>query len=249
LKAVCAKLKAAGIAPFAIGTKPLWPTGGWFDYMNLRTNGYEFHMELTSGKVPYTDPRVRKVFELWAELIEPGYFIENHAAYDWQEAIPFMVQGKAAMYLMGNFAVDVMKNGGLKEEQLGFMQFPEITPGIPFAEDAPTDTLHIPAKAKNKEDAKKFLAYLATPEIQGKMNAILGQLPVNGNATVADDKFLTPGFKMLSNAYALAQFYDRDAKAAMAKAGMEGFQEFMVKPQNADRILARLEKIRKRVHK
>ncbi len=35
---------------------------------------------------------------------------------------------------------------------------------------------------------------------------------------------------MLSNAYALAQFYDRDAPAEMAKAGMEGFQEFMVKP-------------------
>ena len=119
LKAVAAKLKENGVTPFAIGTKPLWPTGGWFDYMNLRTNGYEFHMDLTSGKVPYTDPRVKKVFEYWAELVEPGYFIANHAAYDWQEAVPFLVNGKAAMYLMGNFAVDVMKNAGLTEDQLG----------------------------------------------------------------------------------------------------------------------------------
>ncbi|PSJ62416.1 ABC transporter substrate-binding protein [Pseudaminobacter soli (ex Li et al. 2025)] len=249
LKAACAKLKAAGIAPFAIGTKPLWPTGGWFDYMDLRVNGYEFHMDLTAGKVPYTDPKVKAVFAKWAELVKPGYFVKNHAALEWQDAVPLFVQGKAAMYLMGNFAVDVMKNGGLKPEQIGFMQFPEITPGLPMAEDAPTDTIHIPSGAKNKEDAKKFLAFLAKPETQTKMNATLGQLPVNNKSEKPNDPFLEQGFTMLSNAYALAQFYDRDASAEMAKAGMEGFQQFMVKPDNVDKILDKLEKTRARLAK
>jgi multiple sugar transport system substrate-binding protein len=204
---------------------------------------------LTAGNVAYTDDRVKAVFEKWAELVEPGYFVANHAALDWQDAMPLLVQGQAAMYLMGNFAVATMKDGGLTEDQIGFMQFPEITPGIPMAEDAPTDTMHIPANAKNKEDAKKFLAYLAQPEVQTKINTTLGQLPVNNQSTRPDDVFLSQGFEMLSNAYALAQFYDRDAVAEMAKAGMEGFQEFMVKPERADAILERLEKIRSRVHK
>ena len=249
LLAACEKLKAAGITPFAIGTKALWPTGGWFDYLDLRVNGYEFHMDLTSGKVPYTDPKVKAVFDKWAELVKPGYFLENHAALDWQDAIPQFVQGKAAMYLMGNFAVAPMKDGGLKEDQIGFLQFPEITAGLPMAEEAPTDTFHIPSGAKNKEDAKKFLAYLASPEAQTKMNATLGQLPVNNKAAKPSDKFLDAGFTMLSKAYALAQFYDRDAPADMAKAGMEGFQEFMVKPDKVDDILAKLEKVRARVYK
>ena len=249
LLAACAKLKAAGITPFSIGSKVLWPTAGWFDYLNLRVNGYEFHMDLTAGKVPYTDPKVRAVFDRWAELVKPGYFIENHAAIDWQEAVPLFVQGKTAMYLMGNFAVANMIDGGLKEEQIGFMQFPEITPGLPKAEDAPTDTIHIPAKAKNKEDAKKFLAFLATPEAQTAVNKTLGQLPVNSLSEPPEDRILRQGFEMLSNAYALAQFYDRDAPAGMAKAGMEGFQEFMVKPDKVDRILKRLEKVRKRAYK
>ena len=192
---------------------------------------------------------MKAVFEKWGELVKAGYFNENHAAIDWQDAIPQMVQGKAAMYLMGNFAVATMKDGGLKEEQIGFMQFPEITPGIPMAEEAPTDTFHIPSGAKNKEDAKKFLAYLASPEAQTKMNATLGQLPVNNQAEKPKDVFLEAGFNMLSNAYALAQFYDRDANAEVAKAGMEGFQEFMVKPDRLDAILERLEKVRARVHK
>ncbi len=249
LLAASATLKENGITPFTIGTKALWPTGGWFDYLNLRVNGYEFHMELTAGDVPYTDDRVKEVFDKWGELVNAGYFINNHAALDWQDAMPLFVQGKAGMYLMGNFAVATMKDGGLSEDQIGFMQFPEITPGIPMAEDAPTDTLHIPANAKNKEDAKKFLAYLAKPDVQTQLNATLGQLPVNNQAAMPDDVFLSQGFEMLSGAYALAQFYDRDAVAEMAKAGMEGFQEFMVKPDRVDGILERLEKTRSRVYK
>lgn len=249
LLAASKKLKDAGITPFTIGTKALWPTAGWFDYLDLRINGYDFHMELTSGKVPYTDPRVKAVFEKWAELVKPGYFIENHAAIDWQDAVPQLVQGKAAMYLMGNFAVATFKNGGLKEEQIGFLPFPEITAGLPVAEEAPTDTFHIPKGAKNKDDAKKFLAYVASPEAQSKMNATLGQLPVNNKAEKPTDPFLLAGFEMLSKATAIAQFYDRDAQAEMAKVGMEGFQEFMVKPDKIDAILARLEKVRARVYK
>jgi len=46
----------------------------------------------------------------------------------------------------------------------------------------------------------------------------------------------------------LAQFFDRDAPAEMAKAGMEGIQEFLVKPENLDAILERLEKTRAKVY-
>ena len=249
LIAACAKLKDAGITPFTIGTKALWPTGGWFDYLDLRVNGYPFHMDLTSGKVPYTDPKVKAVFDKWAELVKPGYFVENHAALDWQDAMPQFVQGKAAMYLMGNFAVAPMMAGGLKEDQIGYLQFPEITAGVPKAEDAPTDTFHIPTGAKNKADARKFLAFVASAPAQSKLNAILGQLPVNNKAAKPDDKFLSAGFTVLSSAAGLAQFFDRDAPADMAKTGMEGFQRFMVHPEQEGAILADLEKARARIYK
>ncbi len=245
---VSATLKENGIAPFTIGSRELWPTGGWFDYLNLRVNGYEFHMDLTSGNVPYTDPRVHAVFDKWDDLVKNGYFIENHASYRWQEAVPFMAQGSAAMYLMGNFAVDLIKSAGVTEDQLGFFQFPEITPGLPMAEEAPMDTLHIPAGARNKEDARKFLAFLAKPETQQEMNTILGQLPVNSNAAMPQDKYLQQGFELLGNAYALAQFYDRDTDARMAKIGMEGFQEYMVRPDRRADILKRLEQARSRMN-
>ena len=206
-------------------------------------------MALTRGEVAWTDDRVRATMAKWRELLDAGFFLENHAAYSWQEALPPMVRGEAAMYIMGNFAVAPLREAGLTDDQLGFFQFPEITPGIPVAEDAPTDTIHIPANASNKEDARRFLAYIARADVQTEINLILGQLPVNSASEVGDDKFLQAGFNMLSNADGgIAQFFDRDAPAEMAKAGMEGFQEFMVKPDRLDAILDRLETVRQRVY-
>ena len=243
----CEKFKAAGIDCLTTGTKALWPGAGIFDYINMRTNGYEFHMDLTAGRVKWTDPKVKAAFAEWAKVVP--YTSANAAAIDWQDAAALLSQGKAANYVMGNFAVATFKEGGMTNDTLGFMVFPEITPGIPRAEEAPTDTFHIPSGAKNKEDAKKFLAYLGSPEAQTKMNATLGQLPVNNKATVGDDPFIKAGFEELSSAYALAQFFDRDAPADMAKAGMEGFQEFMAKPENIDAILERLQKVADKVYK
>jgi multiple sugar transport system substrate-binding protein len=161
LVAACATLSSHKITPFAIGTKETWPIGGWFDYLDMRINGYEFHMNLMSGKVPYTDARVQAVFDKWDELVKPGYFLANHQNYQWHEGVIAFAKGDAAMYLMANFGIPVMKERGLSDAQIGFMQFPEIVKGVPLAEDAPTEAFFIPASAKNKVDARRFLTYLA----------------------------------------------------------------------------------------
>tara|TARA_B100000925_G_scaffold259732_1_gene215461 strand:+ start:211 stop:1527 length:1317 start_codon:yes stop_codon:yes gene_type:complete len=249
LLAACAKLKAGGVTPITIGTKYLWTAAGVFDYLNLRTNGYDVHNDLTAGKIAYTDDRIRATFAKWEELVRPGYFVENHASMSWQDAIAPFANGDAAMYVMGNFAVGAMKSAGLSGDQIDYFPFPEITPGMPRAEEAPADALFIPSGAKNKEDARKFLAFVARPEVQSEWNITIGQLPPNSKAKVGDDKFIQQGMATVSTAAGLAQFYDRDAPAEMAKAGMEGFQEFMVKPDRLDAILKRLDKVQKKVYK
>lgn len=244
----CEKFQAAGIDCVTTGTKALWPGAGIFDYLNLRTNGYEFHMALTSGEIAWTDDRVKATFAEWAK-VQP-YITANHAAIDWQDAAALLVQGKAANYVMGNFAVAVFKEGGMTDETLGFMPFPTINPDVPRAEEAPTDTVHIPVGATNVDDAKKFLAFLATADVQTKLNEGLGQLPINSGSAVGDDPFIQAGFELLSTTPGgIAQFFDRDAPAEMAKIGMEGFQQFMVQPDQLDNILERLEQARQRIYK
>ncbi len=240
---VCETLKSNGVTPITIGTKYLWTAAGWFDYLNLRTNGLDFHIELMDGKIPYTDPRVRKTFENWRELIDAGYFIDNHASYSWQEAQAPMFNDDAAMYLIGNFLTQFFP----EEKNFDFFQFPQIDPSVGMYEDAPTDTIHIPARAKNKEDARRFMAFVAEAAQQKKVNDVLLQLPTNKDASPKDDTFLNQGSAMLGAADGTAQFYDRDTDPAMASEGMKGFQEFMVNPDRLDKILTNLERVRKRV--
>lgn len=249
LMSACGKMKEAGVTPFTIGTKYLWTAAGVFDYINLRTNGYDVHNDLTAGKIKYTDPRIKQTFMNWKQMIEECGFVDNHASMSWQDAIAPFANGDAAMYVMGNFSVDGYKNAGLTEEQIDYFQFPEITPGVPRAEEAPADAFFIPANAKNKEDAKKFLAFVARADVQSQWNATIGQLPVNSKSEISDNKFIQEGFATVSTAAGLAQFFDRDAPAAMAKAGMEGFQEFMLDPSKLDAILARLDTVQAEVYK
>lgn len=244
----CEKFKAAGIDCVTTGSSALWPVAGIFDYISMRTNGYQFHSDLAAGKISWTSPEVAAVFDNFGKL-QP-YVTANHAAIDWQDAAALLVQGKAANYVMGNFAVGIFKEGGMTNDNLGFMVFPEITPGIARAEEAPTDTIHLTSGAKNPDDAKTFLAYMASPEAQTKWNGAVGQLPTNKNASVdAADPFLTAGFNALSTATGgIAQFWDRDADAEYAKVGMEGFQQFLVQPDQRDAILERLEQARTRLY-
>ncbi len=252
MKSNCQAILDSGRKCYTIGSKFLWTAGGWFDYMNMRTHGFDFHMALGRGEVKWTDDRVRETFANWRELIDMGAFVDNHQNYSWQEALPFMVNGEAAAYLMGNFAVAPLREAGLTDDQLDFYQFPVINPDVELAEDAPTDTFHIPANASNKEAAREFLRYVVSSDVQTEINngQNLGQLPVNASASVDDDKFLNEGFAMLSSNSpgGVAQFFDRDYPAEMAAEAMQGLQEFMVFPDNLDDILNRLEKVAERVY-
>ena len=115
LLAACDKLKAAGVEPIDIGTKDLWPSGGWFDYIDLRMNGYDFHMQLMRGKVSWEDSKVKAVFAQWKQLLDKQCFVKNHTSLSWQESQSLLYQGKSAMMLIGNFITQGFPPGSSAE--------------------------------------------------------------------------------------------------------------------------------------
>lgn len=244
----CKKLKAAGIAPIAVGGRDAWTLAGWFDYLDLRINGNAFHQQLMAGDVAYTDPRVKKVYTAWKSLIDNKYFIDNALSYDLDGAQPFLFQGKAAMMLMGTF---IAKGFPAKlAPEMGYFQFPIIDANVPTAEEGPTESIHIPAKARNKTDARRFIAFVGTPAISAKLADGLGSLPANSKSPAPADPISRIGFEILSNAKGgISQFYDRDMTKEMADEGMKGMQKFVSDPTRIDDVLNELEQSRKRIYK
>lgn len=110
------------------------------------------------------------------------------------------------------------------------------------------NSVHIPARARNKEGAKRFLAFVARKDVQEGINRALLQIPVNREAAIADDRFLALGRELLEEADALTQYFDRDTSEDLATAAMKGFQEFMVRPDRLDQILEEIERNRRRIY-
>jgi multiple sugar transport system substrate-binding protein/raffinose/stachyose/melibiose transport system substrate-binding protein len=246
LLAACDAFNAAGIAPFTIGTKFRWPAAAWFDYINMRVNGPEFHIDLMLLKESYTDERVKATFETWGQLFEHNCFIENPAAYDWNEALDIMVQGEAAMYLMGGFITDSYPDE--LEDDLDFFRFPIINPDVPVGEDAPTDGYFIAANAANMEGAMTFLNFLGSREVQQKAFDELGRLPTRTDVDIsAASPAIQKGIGLIQSADFVAQFYDRDTTPEMADRGMNAMMEFWDDPSLIDDLLVELDAERVRI--
>ncbi|MEK8107315.1 ABC transporter substrate-binding protein [Micromonospora sp. M12] len=64
-----AQMKRDGLTPIAFADKDGWPAMGTFDILNLRINGYQFHIDLMAGKEAWTSDKVKKVFDTWAGLL------------------------------------------------------------------------------------------------------------------------------------------------------------------------------------
>ena len=241
-KALGDKMKTDKLIPLAFADKDGWPAMGTFDILNMRMNGYDFHVNLMAGKEKWTDAKTKAVFAKWAELLP--YFDPQPLGKTWQEAAQDLIKKKAGMYFLGTFAGEQATDQA-DHDDLDFFPFP--TFGTQYdaeaAIDAPIDGFMVSAKAKNVDGAKAFMEYLATGAAQG---IFLASSPNNvAAAKDADTSKYSPFQKkmaeIIGGAQKIAQFLDRDTRPDFAGAnGMQGFlQNFLGKPdQDLDKFLS-----------
>jgi multiple sugar transport system substrate-binding protein len=196
---------------------------GTFDILNMRLNGYQFHIDLMAGKEKWTDPRVKAVFEAWKTLL-PNYS-DGGVGQKWQDAANQLVRGEAGMYFLGTFAGQAA-TGTDAEGDLDFFPFP--TMGTDFdAElgiDAPIDGLLLSKAPKNLEGAKALMECFSTGAAQ------LIYLAADPNSVAAAKDADTSGYtdfqkksaEIIGASGAIAQFLDRDTIPAFA--GPQGMQ-------------------------
>lgn len=239
--ATAEKLKANGITPLAVGSKDYWPLGGWFDYLNLRLNGVDYHRQLLSGDIPFTDPGVEAVLSTWAELIEKGYFIRGHEELSWKGVLPLLYRRKAGMVLMGSFAGYEIPQR--QRHEIGFFGFPEMDATLPRVEEAPTDLFFLPAHASDSDMARRFLAKLGDPETQKQINSAAGMLSPHRRARTVERLFVAESRALVQQSEELTQFLDRDAPERFATPLLQELRHFMQKPDVTE-TQRRLERIR-----
>ena len=236
------QLHQAGIAPISLGAKDGWPLGAWFDYLNLRLHGKDFHLDLMAGRASWLDARVVAVFTRWRQLIERGDFLAGAAERDWQQALPYLSRELAGMVLMGNFLL--LRLPAAVRDDLGFFPFPVLDPKQPGVEEAPLDVLLIPRRTRQKKLARDFIRYMGRAEVQSVLNAEMGLIPPHRQAVPSANSIVQAGARLLAQARGSTQFFDRDSPARFSGPALGLLQSFFSNPQRQDALLQELEALR-----
>ncbi|NCP65157.1 MAG: extracellular solute-binding protein [Paraglaciecola sp.] len=239
---VISVLRKNNIVPFTLSGGSNWSLAAWFDYLNLRINGLDFHLKLLAGKHAFTDKRVNKVFEYWQQLLAIGAFEQQQVSLTWQESLPFLYRNHVAMTLMGNFFVAHIP--AEQKKDFGFFAFPTIHETMPRYEDVPIDVVFIHRHTAQIDAAQRFVAFLSQPETQSLFSNYVGKISPNIYASQNDKDFIYEGREHINSAAGLAQFFDRDTETAFSLAAQKVFYQFVSQPDTLPAVIGQLEALR-----
>jgi multiple sugar transport system substrate-binding protein len=231
--ALAKKMKADKLVPIAFADKDGWPALGTFDILNMRINGYDYHIKLMKHEVPWTDPGVTKVFDKWRELAP--YQQSGATGRTWQDAAKALENKQAGMMFQGTNQV-AANYSATNLKDLDFFVFPTIDPqwGTDYM-DAPTDGFIVPKKGKNGDAAKKVLEYIGTPDAEAEFLKTdhwdVGL--ANGLVAPTYNDIQKKSVAEIGKCKNVAQFMDRDTVPDMATAMIKLIQQFIDSPTPA----------------
>ncbi|MEO6122301.1 MAG: ABC transporter substrate-binding protein [Ilumatobacteraceae bacterium] len=242
LVALATKMQADGLIPFAYANDGKWPVQGTFDIINMRTNGYQYHIDLLAGKESWTDDRTKATFAAWAELLP--FHQENPNGRTWQEAATALENKEAGMYFLGTFVATNSTDQAYLDD-LDFFNFPELDSAVGAdALDAPIDGFMMAADPKNLEGAKALLSGLGSAEAIDAFLAIEGASVAASSAadTSGYNKIQAKSAELVGAAKNIAQFLDRDTSPDFVSNVIgDAFASFVADPSQVDSILSGIE--------
>jgi multiple sugar transport system substrate-binding protein len=242
------RMKKDGLTPIAFGDKDGWPAMGTFDQLNLRINGYQFHVDLMAGKEAWDTPKVKTVFDTWKRLLP--YHQEAALGRTWQEAAQTLQQKKAGTYVLGMFLGQQFTKGADLDD-LDFFGFPEIDSAVGTdAVEAPIDGFMMAASPTNEAAAKKFLGYLATAPAQATYLKSDSTVVATNSAadTSGYSKLQKKAVEYIAGAKTISQFMDRDTRPDFAATVMiPAIQQFLKAPDDIDGLTKSIESQKKSI--
>jgi multiple sugar transport system substrate-binding protein len=246
-KALAAKMQKDGLVPISLGDKDGWPAMGTFDYINMRLNGYDFHVSLMAGKEDWSGAKVKGVWDTWKSILP--YSQQGANGRTWQEAANALVQKQAGMHTLGMFVGQQFKPEELSD--LDYFPYPVIDPAnAQDSVEAPIDGFMVSKKAKNVAGAKDLMKFLATPEAE---EAFLKVFPANVACSSKADTssynaLQKKAVDLVSSAKHISQFLDRDTRPDFASTVMiPAIQQFLNNPNDADNISKNIEAQKKTI--
>ncbi|WP_028024615.1 ABC transporter substrate-binding protein [Enterovibrio calviensis] len=175
------KLKAAGYIPLAHGGQA-WQDATIFDGVVLTTGGIDFYRKAMVDLDPeaLSSDTMLKVFDRMSQL--RGYVDKNFPGRDWNLASAMVIENKAGMQIMGDWAKGEFLKAGLKpNEDFLCFRMPGTQGMVTFNSDQFVMFDVGESKAQD-EMAKAIMA----PTFQSAFNVVKGSVPARTDVSNAD---------------------------------------------------------------
>ncbi|WP_321787780.1 ABC transporter substrate-binding protein [Burkholderia pyrrocinia] len=183
--AVADKLKAAGIQPVAMGGQPWQDLTLWEDVVLSQGPAFYRKALVDLDQATLTSPQMLSVFDTVRKI--QGYFDTGRNGRDWNLATAMVINGKAGMQFMGDWAKGEFENAGKKA---GKDYICAAVPGTANSYTFNVDSFVFFQQKGEKAATAGQLALaktIMTPDFQEQFSLLKGSVPVR--LGVKMDKF------------------------------------------------------------
>ena len=188
------KIKAAGYIPLAHGGQA-WQDATLFDSVVMTTGGPEFYQKalIDLDQDALKSDTMKQVFERMRIL--RSYVDDNFSGRDWNLASAMVIDGKAGMQIMGDWAKGEFLNAGKKpNEDFLCFRFPGTQGTVTFN----SDQFVMFKVGDDRAEAQKELAKaILSPTFQSAFNVVKGSVPARTD--VSDAAFDACGKKGMAD--------------------------------------------------
>jgi raffinose/stachyose/melibiose transport system substrate-binding protein len=171
LMAAVEKFKAQKIVPIAMQGREAFSSVMWYDTVLARqTGGFSLTRDIFAGKGTYKGSEVVQAATDMQAMIKAGIFGDGFLNNDYGTARNMFGQGKAAMFMMGQWEMSMATDPNFPEEvrkNMGAIAFPANEKGKGTQAELNVwygGGLAISNKSKNREAAKDLLKFFFQPE-------------------------------------------------------------------------------------
>jgi multiple sugar transport system substrate-binding protein len=233
-------LKSKNITALANPFEGRWPSFIWFEEFLVHSDP-DLYEKLVVGKASYTDPGVVKAMELWKSLIDGGYFGKPGDMS--KDILPEFVQGKTAMFLVGQWFSSSFITSGLKPgEDYDAFILPPINEGAGKVAIYETGPIMVSEKGTKKENALAALRNFFKKDTQQLWSESMGFPPllpgVESKNAVTDKVFN----EISTGGYRLIQRYWEATPPDISEFAVDQLGKFILQPDKYMDVLQTIEK-------
>ncbi|MFJ6015659.1 extracellular solute-binding protein [Streptomyces sp. NPDC092952] len=241
---VCAKLKAKGIVPIALGTQTPWVTQ-LITYALVPNAVYAknpgFDADMASGKAHFRGSGWADALGRYQELQRRGFFNENPNGTTYEQQTSMVASGRAAMAVQVSAVLASFRQAARDPQDLGMFPFPGgDDPGKLWIPAGIVVGLGVSARSR-KDGAKEFVEFLGKQENIDRWAQSVAAIPFKRGATTRTDPALD-GFLPVIDAGRAVPFMDQSwPNAEVQPAHFAAVQDLLAGKTDVDGALGQMD--------